>query len=775
LSIARPPLPALALAAALLGGAGAVGAEVVFTRRLALLFGVTAPAAATVVAVYMGGMAAGAGVGGRLADRFGSRAGWLYAGTESLGAVLAIAFLGLVGPLEHALAVLPTGLSLAGCALGTALLVGPAAVASGATFPALARQVGDVRQVRALYAANAVGAAVGAALAGLYGAEVLGHRGTLLAAAGLMAAAAGLGLSMSRAGLPLVARGEEAADGRVSLREATVAYAVVGGTGMGAEIGWTRLLEQSGPNPGALCFPIVLASFLVGIGLGGSVLEPRVRRLGERRALAVAAGLTGAAVCLAVGLLPLIPEERLIGHLVGPGPGSAFIFDLTGVQVSMDRLALVLCGVGLPGLASGIAFPVATAAITRERGGDRLGSGAGRAASAGILAAMTVSLWMGFLPAPGPGTIRLLVVLGVGALATSVALVRAPRLAILPALGALAFLVPPWAGLQIPPDETVDAFVETAAGPSAVATGPDGGSVYTHGERVGGLQLDLELPLILHPAPADVLVIAFGTGINIRGFAQDPGIERLTCVDIDPALPRLARALPWGAEPFFDGARARYVVADGRHLLRSQAAEHDVIYSDVATYAQYVSLGTVEFFELTRSRLAPGGMFALKLHPDTLTDEGMRRFLASFVEVYPEAALFAPRSHLPVLVGFTGPLPARAVLEARKAEAPTLFASSRPGSLPSRVMLGPTDLQRVVEGVAPATDDRPLSLREALVGPMAPSRLHAAAAHTLVRMVREADPSAGQRLFGWAPDQRDRWRVSGAMPVKGRRNLGETP
>ncbi|MEC8425769.1 MAG: hypothetical protein VX000_18420, partial [Myxococcota bacterium] len=278
MSESRHRMLVLALLAALLGGAGAVGAEVVFTRRLSLLFGVTAPAAATVVAVYMGGMALGAAIGGRLADRFAARAGWLYAGAEALGAGLALAFLALMGVVEAALDTLPTGLSLLGCALGTAILVGPAAVASGATFPALARLMGRADLVRVLYAMNALGAAMGAGLAGLYGAEVLGLQGTLLAAAGLMAIAGLCGLLLARDGAPVDPQIPGFQDGQVSLREATLAYAVVGGTGMGAEIGWTRLLEQSGPNPGALCFPIVLAGFLVGIGLGGAFLEPRLRR-----------------------------------------------------------------------------------------------------------------------------------------------------------------------------------------------------------------------------------------------------------------------------------------------------------------------------------------------------------------------------------------------------------------------------------------------------------------------------------------------------------------
>ena len=59
--------------AAIAGGLGAVGAEVIFTRKLALLFGVTAPAAGTVVAVTMAGMALGSAGVEALANLRGRR------------------------------------------------------------------------------------------------------------------------------------------------------------------------------------------------------------------------------------------------------------------------------------------------------------------------------------------------------------------------------------------------------------------------------------------------------------------------------------------------------------------------------------------------------------------------------------------------------------------------------------------------------------------------------------------------------------------------------
>jgi len=722
----------VALLAAVLGGAGAVAAEVVFTRKLALLFGVTAPAAATVVAVYMAGMALGAGLGGRLADRLGRRVVPLYLGLELLGAAWAAAFPTVFVMADEATISLPAEVSLLVFGALTALLVGPAAVASGATFPALTRLVGRELRVRQLYAANAGGAALGGLVAGLWLPAWLGLRGTLYVAATLMLCA---GLVMAASAwnkAPVEPELQPAPPDPVSPRLGLLAYAAIGGMGMGAEIGWTRLLQQTGPNPGSLTFPMVLATYLMGLALGGLFLEPVLRRRGERRALGICALMAGLSTLLVMALLPIIPEERLIGHLVGPSPGNGLIFALTGVQISIDRLVIYLTAVLVPGLASGAGFPIAVSAMARARKG--LGTGVGLTGAVGIGAAVVVSLWMGFLPSWGPGTVRLTVLLGVAALVVAAAILKSRRVGVLALVGCGAFFVRPWDGLQIPPDETVLAFVETASGPSAVAQGRLT-SVYTHGERVAGLKLDLEFPLALHPDPAEVLVIAFGTGINIRGFLRDPAVTDLTCVDIDPALPELATHIPDVGGGLFDGERSHFVHDDGRHLLRQSDRTWDVVYSDVATYAQYIELGTVEFFELTRARLAPGGVFALKLHPDTLSVEGLERFLATFLAVYPEAVLFGRETPVPVLVGFPSGVPERAMLEARAAEA-TVYGRDVDETVVRYTMLGADGLARFANGPV-ATDDRPLELRDVLVGPITAENVASSALPVLITHVAE--------------------------------------
>lgn len=757
--------------AAVLGGAAAVGAEVVFTRKLALLFGVTAPAAATVVAVFLGGMALGAVLGGRLADRAGASAARVYVGAELFAGLWCVAFPGLFSVASELLDA--RGGGLAETALATVLLVGPAAVASGATFPGLTRALGEASAVRRLYAANALGAALGGLGVGLWLPEWLGFSGSLVAAAALSClAAVVVGVQgLDHAPEPVLPAEPDPAPVWV----AGVLQAVVGGVGMASEIGWTRLLEQTGPNPGSLCFPLVLAGYLGGLAVGGLVWSAPLARLGERLGLVVGAAASVVGPVVGIALLGVIPEERLIGHLVAPGPLNGAIFDLTGVQVSADRLAVVLGAVALPGAVSGATFPLAARALSRGRG---LGQGVGVAGAAGVGAAMAASLWLGLLPVPGWGTVRSLLSLGVVAAVASAVVARGRR-RLLGATGAgialsMVVWVPPWMGLQIPPDEAVVAFVETAAGPSAVAASAAETSVYTHGERVAGLELDLDVPMALHPSPARVLVIALGTGVNVQGLLRDEAVESLTCVDIDPALPLLSEWIPDVGRNVFDDPRAEFVHADGRHLLKSQDAQYDVIFSDVATYAQYVELGTVEFLELARSRLRPGGIFALKLHPDTLSEPGLRAYVATFLSVFPDAALFAPRAHMPVLVGVVdGAFDPRAPM-LRAQTQPRVFDArglSPPGR---RVLLGPSGLRELAGNAPVSTDDHPLSLRRALIGPMDARRTPLAASPVLYELIARQGTTPSEEVYG-AATRADPWRPPAARPLAPRRRYFQAP
>lgn len=721
--------------AAVLGGFGAVAAEVVFTRRMSLLFGVTAPAAATVVAVYMGGMALGSGFGGRLADT--RRAAFVYAGAECFGLLWCLLFLPLAGLFE--------GFGWGLVSAGTALLVGPAAFASGMAFPALSRALGKEGEVRRLLAANTLGAACGALAAGLWLPSLIGFSLTL----GLAAACLGLAALCVLVGVSANSSVEtlpEPVD-PVTGGQAALAYGALAALGMMAEIGWTRLLEQTGPNPGALTFPLVLAAYLVGLGLGGLFLEPRLRRRGERPALAACAALAALSTAAALATLRFIPSEVLVGHYVGLGPGNTWVFAMTGLQVSADRLAIYLLAAMLPGVASGAAFPIVASAVMRARAG--LGRGVGQAWAAGTVAAVLAVLWMGFLPAGG--TIRSLAVCAC-CVAIVAAVLGRGYLRVAPLLVLPVLLVPPWAGLQLQPREEVQSWVETAAGTSALTrTTPRGRAgdhrgawwVHTHGERVPGFPLELEIPLVLHPEPSRVLLIAFGTGINTKLMLEDSAVDDLSVADIDPALPGLAAGLPFIGGDVFATNRASFFHADGRHLLEASPALYDVVYSDVATYAQYVELGTVEFFSLVRRRLAPGGVFALKIHADTLSEPGMRRFLATLCEVFPEALLFDTHGAMPVVVGFTS-APRLEEVEARLEEAEGTY---RPG-LRERVFGVQVAPAAELAGGLPGTDDKPMALREALFGPVSEESIERSALQALAAEFDEHGEPAGSLLFG---------------------------
>ncbi len=201
-----PPLGVLG-AAFFLSGISGLMYQVLWLRLLSVVFGVTAYAASTVLASFMGGLALGSIVAGRLADRVRHPLRW-FAGVE-----LAIAASALATPVLLAAAQsLYAGaasvsddiavLTLARLACSAAVLLVPTSL-MGATLPLVVRSSVASRgvlgpRVGLLYAVNAGGAIAGAILAGFYLIGGIGLGRTFVVAAALNVIAATVAFWLSR-------------------------------------------------------------------------------------------------------------------------------------------------------------------------------------------------------------------------------------------------------------------------------------------------------------------------------------------------------------------------------------------------------------------------------------------------------------------------------------------------------------------------------------------------------------------------------------------------
>src|SRR5262249_49746110 len=210
----------------LLSGAAALLYEVAWLRLLTMTMGHTTGAVGAVLAAFMGGLAIGAWVAGRFADRWEPpRALRMYAALEGVIALCALAMplaISALRPLlawayadgaggvlfgATRLAASIAVIALPGAAMGASFPVGVCVVsavgARGARGARSAKGAKDAtgakcaRDIAELYAANTVGAALGAALTGFVLLPSLGLIATTMVgvALNLLAAAGALVLS----------------------------------------------------------------------------------------------------------------------------------------------------------------------------------------------------------------------------------------------------------------------------------------------------------------------------------------------------------------------------------------------------------------------------------------------------------------------------------------------------------------------------------------------------------------------------------------------------
>jgi spermidine synthase len=537
----------------------------------------------------------------------------------------------------------------------------------GLSLPLLARSVVGAASeiaplVGRLYAVNTLGAAAGAAVAGWWLMGEYGFVATVRVAATLNLGAAAVVLVLWWRQRSRGEANAAVADARAApaprLETATpwaspgwgggawpwfALYALTGAVAIGLEVVYFRVIDAVMRN-NSYTFATVLAMYLLLFALGAALgarwagrVMARPSPHPERWFLSLQFWV-GVATLFGVAALAHPPRAFGIAAFVETyftTDGFLMGYTLANredvwrlVYVHVIAPALVM---GVPVLLMGASFPFLQAVVARRV--DTLGRRTGTLLFANICGNVAGGAITGFVLLERLGTVTTLRVLaGVlllpGLLAAARAATARRRVAgaiaaaALFALGAAA--VPGnerfWAFLHSTPLDRFELDEDRACVTSLVDR-DDQTFLYINASWQNGHPYDSFhiliglLPALVHADAKRGLAVGLGIGSTAYSLAQHPSLEHVDCVEICGGEKRLIARLgergSTTSRRLVEDPRVRLLDGDGRRFLLAGGEPYDVIVVDAVrpNTAYAGNLYSIEFYEMVKRRLAPGGFF----------------------------------------------------------------------------------------------------------------------------------------------------------------------
>jgi spermidine synthase len=657
-------------------GCAALIYEIVWFEMLQLSVGSSAVSLGVLLGTFMGGMC----IGSLMLSRVISRKHHplkVYAALElgvGVFGLLALVLLPIAGSVYLSIAGhgMP-GFLLRGVVAAICLL--PPTFAMGATLPAISRWVETtprgVSWLGFFYGGNTVGAVIGCVVTGFYLLRVTDVQTTTLVAVALNLIVAGIAFSLSKV-TPHNGAETDAMPASVEVPAGTnlvyVVIALSGMTALGAEVIWTRLftLLLGGTT---YTFSIILAVFLIGIGLGSSAGSYASRQLSRPR---LALGL---AQFLLVGAIAWTAWQVTSELPYWPTNPELTIRPWFQFQIDFVRCAWAI----LPGaILWGASFPLALASVASP--GQDAGRMVGRVYAANTVGAIIGALFASLVLVAWIGTQqsqRLLIVLA----ALSAALMLVPvfagsvrkaqftaKSAVWAAGVALVAIVMAWGVNPVPAllvaygrfsspryfNHGDFVYVGEGMNSSPAVSVLSNGVVNYH--NAGKVQASSEpqdmrlqrmlghFTTLIPVHPRSVLVIGCGAGVTAGAVSISPLVERVTIAEIEPLVPQVASKY-FGEFNYnvIKNPKVHVQIDDARHFLGTTTEKFDAITSD--PFDPWVkgaaNLYTKEFWELAKSHLNPGGVVTVFVQLYESGTPAVKSEVATFLEAFPNGIVWA--------------------------------------------------------------------------------------------------------------------------------------
>lgn len=675
-----------------LAGAAALVLEVVWSRYLGLLLGSSSRAGAAVLALYMGGMAAGSFGAGRLMFLGGGRFSaytLLQFGAAVYSALTPLLYQKICVPMALA-AANASPLAGAGLKLAAAgLLLLPPTMMIGASFPAFAHELnpgseGRGRTAARLYLVNSLGAVLGTLAAGFFLIARFGLDFTTSIGAGLLAVAGMSGILAGRSAAAAPGPAGEVPGPAEAAGSNGLILAVMAASGFAAmayEVAWMRLLSVI-LGSSVYAFSLMLAAFISGIAGGAfyASLRPAQRSQALKRLGAVQLCI-GLCVALSLPWYDRLPEAFLFAARALGTNGTAFL------AYQLVQFAVAAAAMALPAFFIGMTFPLAGAAASGADTAGVLGRVLGWNTAGNILG--TVGAGFVLMPLLGlENTLRACAALNIAAWAAVRArtggLPRAARAA------GLAFAIAAAAQMLAFPSWSMQRFLTQAFRPTVrkaaqtqradnkvivshtddsdvsvtVTRLDDHYSLWVNGKVDASTGEDMDtqimlghLPLLLKPGAGRVMVIGLGSGITCGSALAHP-VKSVDVVEISRAVARAAGRwfAPYNHDALKDPRLSLHVM-DAKTFIARRGQPYDVIISEPSNpwMRGVASLFSEEFFASCAARLAPGGVMAQWLQAYEIDDAAFLTVLRTFMTAFPYTTLWKQGPDV-ILIGSREPM-----------------------------------------------------------------------------------------------------------------------
>jgi spermidine synthase len=613
---------------------------------------------------YMGGMCIGSVLLSRVISRRGHPLriyGLLELGIGFFGVAVLFVIPMLNGIYTAAVGDGLPSILLRGLVAGICLL--PPTVLMGASLPAIGRWVEStpmgVSWLGLFYGGNIAGAVFGCLFAGFYLLRVHDMRVATFVAAGI-------NIAVALASFALRSRSEySAADESPRTIKAPqgswpvyTAIALSGLCALGAEVVWTRLLALM-LGATVYTFSIILAVFLIGLGIGSSggsvwtrtLKRPRLVLAASQLALAIAVAWTAYAVS---DLIPSWPFNPLA--VTNP-------WRLFRVDFMMCLMAILP-----PALLWGLSFPLALASVASKE--QDSGALVGEVYAANTVGAILGAVGFSIILIPWVGTqgsqqalIALSALAGLllfyksglkgsgyfaVAAATLVAIILFATVSEVPWL---AIAYGRRMSLQTAPGKPL--YIGEGRNSSVVVSQLDGGQIYFHVS--GKVEASTEpydmrlqrmlghIPALIHAKPESVLVVGFGAGVTAGTFVVHPEVKNITICEIEPLIPQASsKYFATENHNVFHDPRTHMMYDDARHFVLTTKDKFDIITSDpIHPWVKgTATLYSKEYFELVKQHLNPGGVITQWVPLYESDFDTVKSELATFFDVFPNGTIW---------------------------------------------------------------------------------------------------------------------------------------